>query len=471
MEISAVVMAAGKSTRMKSKHSKVVFQVSGKPIIQWVADALQEAGCQDQVYIVGEQQAEIRGVLGENVAYVLQEEQRGTGHAVMQAAPFLEGRNGLTIVLPGDCPMVSADTIKKALDAFDSAESNCAAIIITAEADDPTGYGRIIRGADGNVIKIVEHKDCTEEELKVREINSSMYVFKTPLLLSALGRIGANNAQKEYYLTDTIGILIGDGYTVGAVVCDFDDTRGVNDRIQLAQVRQIMNRRIIERHMRNGVEIVDPNAVWIHHAVEIGRDTVIFPGTTLMGNTNIGEDCIISENTRIDCSDIGDGTQIDNSIVVSSTIGKDCRIGPFTHVRAGCKIDDHVTLGAYVEVKESIIGEYTRARHLTYIGDSKVGRNVNFGCGTVTCNFDGQDKVGCTIEDNVFIGGNSNIVSAVVLGRDCYIAAGSTITTDVPPLSLGIGRSKQVNKDKWVAEKSRSRGENYIKLDDRRSEV
>ena len=305
MEISAVVMAAGKSTRMKSKHSKVVFQVSGKPIIQWVADALQEAGCQDQVYIVGEAQAEIRSVLGENVAYVLQEEQRGTGHAVMQAAPFLEGRDGLTIVLPGDCPMVSADTIKKALDAFDSAASNCAAILITAEADDPTGYGRIIRGEDGNVLKIVEHKDCTPEELKCKEINSSMYVFKTPLLISALGRIGANNAQKEYYLTDTIGILIGDGYTVGAVVCDFDDTRGVNDRIQLAQVRSIMNHRILNRHMKNGVEIVDPNATWIHYAVEIGQDTVILPGTTLIGNTNIGEDCIIGENTRIDCSDIG----------------------------------------------------------------------------------------------------------------------------------------------------------------------
>ena len=232
-----------------------------------------------------------------------------------------------------------------------------------------------------------------------------------------------------------------------------------------------MNHRILDRHMRNGVEIVDPNATWIHHAVEIGQDTVILPGTTLIGNTNIGEDCIIGENTRIDCSDIGDGTVVDNSIVSSSSIGKDCRIGPFTHIRPESKIDDHVTLGAYVEVKGSEIGEYTRARHLTYIGDSKVGRNVNFGCGTVTCNFDGQDKIGCTIEDNVFIGGNSNIVSSVVLGKDCYIAAGSTITTDVPPLSLGIGRSKQLNKERWVADKSRIRGENYIRLDDRRSEV
>ena len=409
MDICAVVMAAGKSTRMKSKHSKVVHQVSGKPIIQWVADALFDAGCMEQVYIVGEQQDQIRTVLGENVAYVLQEHQRGTGDAVAQAAPFLEGRDGLTIVLPGDCPMVSAETIGKALKAFEEAGDDCAAIIITAEADDPTGYGRIVRGADGNVTGIVEHRDCTPEQLKIKEINSSMYVFRTPLLLSALGRIGANNAQGEYYLTDTISILIGDGYKVGAVICDFDDTRGVNDCVQLSEVQAIMNRRILEKHMRNGVQIVDPATTWIHFAVEIGNDTIILPGTTLMGNTVIGHDCII--------------------------------------------------------------GEYTRARHLTYIGDSKVGKNVNFGCGTVTCNFDGQDKAGCTIEDNVFIGGNSNIVSSVVLGKDSYIAAGSTITSDVPALSLGIGRSQQVNKDNWVSEKSRLRGENYIRLDDRRSEV
>ena len=251
----------------------------------------------------------------------------------------------------------------------------------------------------------------------------------------------------------------------------FDDTRGVNYSVQLAEFHAIMNRRILEKHMRNGVQIVDPTTTWIHHAVEIGNDTVILPGTTLLGNTVIGHDCIIGENSRIDSSDIGDGTEIDNSIVRDSTIGTDCRIGPFSHIRPNCKIDDHVTIGAYVEVKGSEIGEYTRARHLTYIGDSKVGKNVNFGCGTVTCNFDGQDKVGCTIEDNVFIGGNSNIVSSVVLGKDSYIAAGSTITADVPALSLGIGRSKQVNKDNWVSDKSRLRGENYIRLDDKRSEV
>ncbi|MCQ2528366.1 MAG: bifunctional UDP-N-acetylglucosamine diphosphorylase/glucosamine-1-phosphate N-acetyltransferase GlmU [Saccharofermentans sp.] len=469
MDICAVVMAAGNSTRMKSAHSKVVHQVCGKPIIQWVADALCEAGCNEQVYIVGDKQEEIRNILGESVAYVFQEQRLGTGHAVMQAAPFLEGRDGYTIVLPGDCPMVSADTINKSIEKI--SEGDYAAVVITAQADDPTGYGRLVRDENDNVLRIVEHKDATEEERAIKEINSSMYIFKTSLLLSALGRLSASNAQKEYYLTDTIGILINDGHVVSSVVCDFEDTFGVNDRIQLMRANQIMNKRILRKHMRNGVEIVDENAVWIHSAVEIGRDTVILPGTTIMGNTVIGEECIIGENSRLDCVEVGDGTVLDYSVATSCIIGKNCRIGPFAHIRPSTKIDDNVTLGAYVEVKNSTIGEYTRARHLTYIGDSTVGKNVNFGCGTVTCNFDGQDKVGCIIEDNVFIGGNSNILSSVVLGKDSYIAAGSTITADVPSLGLGIGRSKQVNKEDWVAQKNRLRGASFIKLDSKRSEV
>lgn len=469
MDICAVVMAAGNSTRMKSKHSKVVHQVAGKPIIQWVADALCEAGCSEQVYIVGDRQEEIRDILGESVAYVFQEQRLGTGHAVMQAAPFLEGRDGYTIVLPGDSPMVSAKTINKAIEAISA--NDYAAVVITAVADDATGYGRLVRDENGNVLRIVEQRDATEEEKKIKEINSSMYVFKTSLLLSALGRLSAQNAQKEYYLTDTIGILISDSFKVGAVVCDFVDTLGVNNRYQLMQANKIMNKRILRKHMDNGVEIIDEDSTWIHYAVEIGMDTVILPGTTLMGNTVIGEDCIIGENTRLDCVQVGDGTVIDSSVAIGSIIGEDCRIGPFSHIRPNTVIKDHVTIGAYVEVKNSSIDDYTRARHLTYIGDSTVGKNVNFGCGTVTCNFDGQDKVGCTIEDNVFIGGNSNILSSVVLGKDSYIAAGSTITNDVPPLGLGIGRSQQVNKQDWVARKNRLRGANFIKLDSRRSEV
>jgi len=223
--------------------------------------------------------------------------------------------------------------------------------------------------------------------------------------------------------------------------------------------------------MATRVEFFDMNSTWIAQAVEIGNDTVVLPGVSISGNSVIGRDCIIGENSRLDCVEVGDGTEIDSSVLTNCSVGADCRIGPFSHIRPDTRIKDHVTIGAYVEVKNSTIDEYTRARHLTYIGDSTVGKNVNFGCGTVTCNFDGQDKQGCTIEDNVFIGGNSNIVSSVVLGKDSYIAAGSTITDDVPPLGLGIGRSKQVNKENWVANKSRLRGANYIRLDDKRSEV
>ena len=469
MDICAVVMAAGDGKRMKSSHSKVVHQVAGKPIVKWVYDALCEAGCDEQVYIVGDKQEEIRDVLGEGVAYVFQEKRLGTGHAVLQAEPFLEGRGGYVIVLPGDSPMVSAQTINKALSRME--EGDFAAVVITATAENPFGYGRVVRDGDGNVLRIVEHRDCNDEELKIQEINSSMYVFKTSLLLSALGRLSASNAQKEYYLTDTIDILIKDGGKVGSVICDFEDTLGVNDRYQLMQASKIMNRRILRKHMMNGVEIVDEDSTWIHSAVEIGRDTIILPGTRLMGNTIIGKDCIVGENTRLDGVQVGNGTTIDSSIVTEAIIGSDCRIGPFSHIRPDTLIKDHVTIGAYVEVKGSEIDEYTRARHLTYIGDSKVGKNVNFGCGTVTCNYDGVDKVGCTIEDNVFIGGNSNILASVVLGHDSYIAAGSTITEDVPALGLGIARQGQVNKEEWVTKKNRLRGANYIKLDSRRSEV
>lgn len=469
MDICAVVMAAGEGKRMNSNHSKVVQIAAGKPLISWVAQALREVGATEQVYIVGHKQEEVREVLGEDVAFVFQEKQLGTGHAVMQAAPFLEGRSGCTIVLPGDAPMITSETMRAAIEMFE--RNDYGAVIISGQAPNPKGYGRIVRNMEGNVIRIVEDRDATPDEKKIREINSSIYCFRTPLLLSALGRIDSKNSQKEYYLTDTIEILIKDGHKVGAYVADFDETRGVNDRIELQEVGKILNRRVCERLMRSGVQIIDSETTWIEDTVRVGKDTIILPGTVLSGYTDIGEECIIGEDSRLENVTVGDGTSIDHSIATQCDIGKNCRIGPFSHIRPDSILKDNVTVGAYVEVKNSTIGDYSRARHLTYVGDAQVGKNVNFGCGTITCNYDGMDKTACIIGDNVFIGGNSNLISPVTLKENSYVAAGSTITEDVPELGLAIARSKQVVKDNWVAKKNRLRGSNVIQPDRRRNGV
>ena len=452
---------------MRSNHSKVVQLAAGKPLIRWVAEALSGVGATEQVYIVGHRQEEVREVLGEDVAFVFQEHQLGTGHAVMQAAPFLEGRNGCTIVLPGDAPLITSETISKALEMFE--QGDFGAVIITGIAPDPKGYGRIVRNDDGNVMKIVEDRDCNEQERMICEINSSIYCFKTPLLLSALGRIDSKNAQKEYYLTDTIEILIRDGHKVGAYIADFDETRGVNDRVELQAVGKMLNRRVCEKLMREGVQIVDTETTWIADTVKIGKDTISLPGCVLLGNTVIGDECEIGENSRLENVVLGDGSTVDHSIASDCVIGKNCRIGPYSHLRPDTELKDNVTIGAYVEVKNATIGDYSRARHLTYVGDAKVGKNVNFGCGTVTCNYDGMDKTWCVIGDNVFIGGNSNLISPVTLKENSYIAAGSTITEDVPELGLALARSQQVVKENWVAKKNRSRASTVIQPDKKRT--
>jgi bifunctional UDP-N-acetylglucosamine pyrophosphorylase/glucosamine-1-phosphate N-acetyltransferase len=455
MNICAVVMAAGEGKRMKSKHSKVAQKAAGKPLISWVRDALCQSGADEQVYIVGHRQEEVRAILGESVAFVLQEKQQGTGHAVQQASQFLEGRSGCTLILCGDAPLITAKTLQQVLIQFES--SKCAAIVITADAPDPTGYGRVIRDENGNVSTIIEHRDATHDQCKIHEVNSSMYCFDTPLLLSVLGKIGSRNQQQEYYLTDTIELLINDGYRIEAYKTCFDEIMGVNDRIQLHEAAVVLNKRIVERHMRNGVTIIDPSATYIDETVEIGSDTIIYPQSFIEGTTRIGEESIIGPNTRLTNVIAGNRTRLEQIVAEDCTIGEGAIVGPFAHIRAGSLIGPDCRIGNFTEIKNSTLGADTWITHQGYLGDVDVGENVNFGSNCSIANYDGQVKARTKIGSNVFIGTNTTLVAPVEVLDNAYIAAGSTITETVPEYALGIARARQINKENWVILRNRLR--------------
>ena len=455
MNICAVVMAAGEGKRMKSRHSKVVQKAAGKPLVCWVRDVLCEAGAADQVYIVGHRQEEVRAALGEEVAFVLQEQQLGTGHAVMQASHFLEGRIGCTLVLCGDAPLITSETLRNVLAQFEA--SKCAAIIITADAPDPTGYGRIIRDDEGHVTAIVEHRDASEQQRAVREVNSSMYCFDTPRLLSALGKIGSKNQQQEYYLTDTIEILIREGHRVEAFKTSFDQIMGINDRIQLQEASALLNRRIVRRHMTNGVTVIDPETTYIEEQVEIGMDTVIYPMTILEGETRIGEEAVIGPNSRLTDVIAGDRTRLEQTVAERCTIEDDAVLGPFTHIRFGSMIGPGCRVGNFTEIKNSSLGAGTQIVHQGYLGDVDVGDNVNFGSNCSIANYDGQVKARTRVGSHAFIGNNTTLIAPVEVSENTYVAAGSTITETVPQFALSIARARQINKENWVILRNRLR--------------
>ena len=455
MNICAVVMAAGEGKRMKSRHSKVVQKAAGKPLVCWVRDVLCEAGATEQVYIVGHRQEEVRAALGEEVAFVLQEQQLGTGHAVMQASHFLEGRIGCTLVRCGDAPLITSDTLRSVLAQFEA--SKCAAIVITADAPDPAGYGRIIRNGEGHVTAIVEHRDATEQQRAVREVNSSMYCFDTPLLLSALGKIGSKNQQQEYYLTDTIEILIREGHQVEAFKTSFDQIMGINDRIQLQEASALLNRRIVRRHMTNGVTVIDPDTTYIEEQVQIGMDSVIYPMTILEGETRIGEEAVIGPNSRLTDVVAGDRTRLEQTVAERCTIEDDAVLGPFTHIRFGSMIGPGCRVGNFTEIKNSTRGAGTQIVHQGYLGDVDVGDNVNFGSNCSVANYDGQVKARTRVGSHAFVGNNTTLVAPVEISENTYVAAGSTITETVPQFALSIARARQINKENWVILRNRLR--------------
>jgi bifunctional UDP-N-acetylglucosamine pyrophosphorylase/glucosamine-1-phosphate N-acetyltransferase len=456
MNICAVIMAAGEGKRMKSTHAKVVHKAAGKALVCWVRDALVEAGADEQVYIVGHRQEEVRAVLGEDVAFVLQEKQLGTGHAVLQASHFLESRSGSTLVLCGDAPLVTAATLRAVLDQFE--RDKCAAVIITADAPDPTGYGRIIRDDAGAVTAIVEHRDATFEQRSIREVNAGMYCFDTALLLSTLGKIGCRNTQQEYYLTDTIAILIGEGHRVDAYRTCFDEILGINDRIQLQAASRILNERILRRHMESGVTIIDPASTWIEDGVSIGQDVTILPGCSLADCTSVGEESVVGPDTHLINVQAGCRTRLDHVSAACCTIGEGADVGPYTHIRPGSRIGAGSRIGNFVEIKNSTIGAGTLIAHQCYIGDTDVGEGVNFGSGCSIANYDGLAKSRTTVGNHAFIGSNCSLVAPVNIADNAYVAAGSTITEDVPAYSLAIARSHQINKIDWVLSRGRIRG-------------
>lgn len=414
-DVMAIVMAAGKGTRMKSKKSKLVQKIYGKEVVKRAVENAEKAGVKDIVAVVGYKKEEVMEVLGENIKYAFQEQMLGTGHAVMQATKYLEGKKGKVLVLNGDVPILRPETLNTLLNK--SIENKEAATLLTAIYDNPTGYGRIVRDVGGNIEAIVEEKDTTESQKAIKEINAGIYCFDIVELLSALKEIKPNNAQGEYYLTDVIKIMNDKGLKTGAVIVE-DNTEilGVNDRIQLEMLTKVLQIRINTEHMRNGVTIEDINNTYIYDDVEIGMDTIIHPNTTIKSGVVIGEDC---------------------------------EIGPNSYIREGCKLANKVKIGSFVEIKKAIIGEGSKVPHLSYMGDCEIGSHCNIGCGTITCNYDGFHKSKTVIGNKSFIGSNTNLVAPVTLGDNSFVAAGSTITEDVPADSLAIARQRQTNKEGW----------------------
>ncbi|HEU4965410.1 MAG TPA: bifunctional UDP-N-acetylglucosamine diphosphorylase/glucosamine-1-phosphate N-acetyltransferase GlmU [Bacilli bacterium] len=445
----AVVLAAGQGTRMKSKKHKVLHELCGKPMIRHLLDTLQDAGFDRKIVVVGKLKEQVMDTLGD-YEYAIQEEQLGTGHAVMMAQDKLANEQGTTLVCAGDTPILKKETLQAMVEHHKA--EGAAVTVLTAVADNPFGYGRIVRDpATGHVVKIVEQKDASEEEKAIREINSSVYLFDNQALAEALGKIDNQNAQGEYYLTDCLSVLVQAGRKATAYITDdANEIQGINDRLQLAAANRIVRERILERHMRNGVTIVDPANTYIDTDVVIGADTVLQPGCVLEGKTVIGEDCAIGPDSHLIDVTVGDGVTIKHSVLVEAHVERGATVGPFAYLRPQAHIGPNAKIGDFVEIKNSKIGAGTKVSHLTYIGDAQVGENVNVSCGTITVNYDGFNKHKTIIGDNSFIGCNTNLVAPVTLGHDAFVAAGSTITDDVPDGAFAIARQRQTTKEDYT---------------------
>ena len=457
-DLHVVILAAGKGTRMKSALPKVLHRAGGLPLIEWVVRLGRSLNAGSITLVLGHGADEVRAWFtgAGDVQFVRQEPQLGTGHALLQTRSLLEGKSGRLLLLSGDVPLLTGESVALLLEA--QATLRAAVVVATARVSDPTGYGRVVREG-GRLARIVEHRDATEEQRAIDEINSGMYVFDLPPLFAALGRVGSANAQGEYYLPDLVGIYRQDGLVVDAqMVADPDEVRGINTRAELAEVGRLLQAKTNQALMADGVTLVDPATAYIGPDVRVGQDSVIHPFVCLEGATTIGTNCEVHAGVRVvDCK-IGDNVRIFNhSVLTESSVGNRSDIGPFTRLRPKSALADRVHIGNFVEIKKSEIGEGVKIGHLSYIGDATVGARVNIGAGTITCNFDGQQKHQTVIGDGAFVGSDSTLVAPVTIGTDAYVAAGSSITENVPDGGLGIARGRQTNKPGWVAARNAKR--------------
>ncbi len=465
--VITIILAAGKGTRMKSDLVKVLHPLLGVPMLSFPIDlSLNGIRAEKTIVVIGHQAEKIKVIFKDlPVHFVLQKEQLGTGHAVLQAIPYFQDYQGTVLVLYGDVPLVKAKTIRSFMEVYRENESTLS--VLTAVVGDPTGYGRIIRSPEGWLERIVEEKDALEEERLIREINTGIFCVKALHLVEGLKEIRSENAQGEYYLTDLVQIIRKKGLRCSAhMVEDPMEVMGINTRVDLAIAHEVLRQEKLKELMLSGVTVLDPKNTYVDRMVEIGQDSILHPNCILQGRTKIGQRCIIESNSKVTDSILGDEVTIRaNSVITESKIEEGAIIGPFAHLRPLSEIKSGAKIGNFVEVKKSIIGKGSKANHLAYIGDSTVGEKVNIGAGTITCNYDGMAKHQTIIEDGVFVGSNVELVAPVKVGKNATIGAGTTVTKDVPEGSLAISRMRQRNIRGWSKKKENLRKKGSKKKD------
>ena len=451
--LHAVILAAGKGTRMKSSRPKVLHPLAGRPIVQHVLHTVAPLDVASTILVVGHGADEVRTALAAEpgLQFAVQAPQLGTGHALLQTEPLLGGRSGTLLLLYADVPLLETNTLRRLIEHH--TETRAVATVLTAELDDPYGYGRIVRDHDGRIARIVEERDASADEHGIREINSGIYCFALAPLFASLQALAADNAQGEYYLTDLVAHYVRQGLNVSTLCLDSAaQLRGVNNRVDLAELTRVVRQRKNRELMLGGVSLDDPDTTYVDADVSVGPDTTIGPGVQLEGRTSIGARCTIRAGARLTDATIGDNVVVlDGSVIVESTVAAGAQIGPYAHLRPHSDVGEHARIGNFVELKKTRLGRGSKANHLAYLGDATIGDDVNVGAGTITCNYDGEAKHPTIIEDGVFIGSDSQLIAPVRIGKNAYVAAGSSVTTDVPADALAIARARQENKKDWAA--------------------